>query len=283
MTEFNLYGLYTKDNPEIRYIGITTKTIKQRLTGHRSASRNPKNTYKVVQWIRSHGAENIEIKLLNTFNNIEELKDAEIETIKSMKIQGFNLLNHTDGGDGVLGLPAWNKGVPMSEEQKELLREANVGKVLSDEHKDKIRENTQKYFDENGHKSVYEFWVIKYGKDEADRMKLEWFKKRSASLSGEGNPMYGRKGESAPAYGRVGEKHPMFGKHHSDEAKKIMGDKLRGRKNSLEVRVRKSKAQHVSFHFNRGLEKSSCVWCNDSTIEQEIIRRSALEDANNMG
>ena len=31
-------------------------------------------------------------------------------------------------------------------------------------------------------------------------------------LTGERNPMYGRRGERAPAYGRTGNKHPMFGR-----------------------------------------------------------------------
>jgi hypothetical protein len=32
-----------------------------------------------------------------------------------------------------------------------------------------------------------------------------------ANVSGENNPMYGRKGETAPAFGRTGDKHPMYG------------------------------------------------------------------------
>ena len=43
-------------------------------------------------------------------------------------------------------------------------------------------------------------------------MTLEVRSKISASLTGEKNPMYGKRGELATCYGRCGELHPMYGK-----------------------------------------------------------------------
>ena len=279
---YSLYYLKNIDSDEIRYVGITTGTLKKRLSGHLHASTKDSNTYPVVQWIRKHGKENIEIVLSKEFETHEELLQAEIDTIKKLRNEGLDLLNRTDGGEGRLGSTAWNKGIPMSEEQKELLRKINTGRVLTDSQKDAIRGGVEKHFSENGHKSIYDYWEDSYGTDEANRMRQEMFEKRSASLSGEGNPMYGRRGESAPCFGRVGEKHPMFGKHHSNEAKKKIGDAFRGKKLSIEVKVNMSKAQHKRAHSDKGLEKPSCVWCNGSTVEQEITRRRSLEDDINL-
>lgn len=40
--------------------------------------------------------------------------------------------------------------------------------------------------------SVYDIWVKKYGKEKADQLRIEKFNKASASLSGKNNPMYGK-------------------------------------------------------------------------------------------
>lgn len=214
-----------------------------------------------MHWIRKHGEGNIEIVLLNTYKSEEDLKQAEIDTIRNYRTLGFSLLNVSDGGD---------------------LGNNLKGRILPAKQKKAIKEGVIKHFSENKQKSVYEYWISHYGKEEADKMKQEWFKRRSASFSGEGNPMYGRRGESAPCFGRVGEKHPMFGKHHSNEAKKKIGDAFRGKKLSIEVKVNMSKAQHKRAHSDKGLEKPSCVWCNGSTVEQEITRRRSLEDDINL-
>jgi hypothetical protein len=106
-------------------------------------------------------------------------------------------LNHRDGGDGFNGIkgelhpnygkPAWNRGVPMSDDQKSLISLARTGKPI-------------------------------HSVDQ----KLKWSEERS----GPGNPMYGKRGEDHPAFGYKmsdegktfrsvrfsGEGNPMYGK-----------------------------------------------------------------------
>jgi len=71
-----------------------------------------------------------------------------------------------------------NFGVPMSEEQKKKLR--RNAKVL------KGKDNY------SYGKSVYDWWLEKYGKDIADEKMVATKKKWSISSSGEKNPMYGK-------------------------------------------------------------------------------------------
>ena len=68
---------------------------------------------------------------------------------------------------------------------------------LSKEELKERNEKTSHYGKSNGMygKSVYDVWLEKYGKEEADRRKEEMRRKKSEKLSGKNNPMYGK---SAP-------------------------------------------------------------------------------------
>ena len=82
------------------------------------------------------------------------------ETIRkeySSKISGKNHWNY--------GKPSWNKGIPLSDEQKEKLRKALTGRHLKESTKEKLR-----------------------GKTHTD----EWKKKMSEKMSGKNNPFYGK-------------------------------------------------------------------------------------------
>ena len=74
---------------------------------------------------------------------IDEADAFEMETLLiwyyGRKDIGTGILrNLTDGGEGPAGAKAWNRGVPPSKETREKLRNANLGKVQSTEHKAKI-------------------------------------------------------------------------------------------------------------------------------------------------
>jgi hypothetical protein len=100
----------------------------------------------------------------------------------------------------------------MSEIGKTLVGEKNpfYGKHHTDEAKCKIAENadrtiykTDKFKQKMSDltlgeknpmagKTVYGVWVDKYGKEEADRLRVVKYEKASGSLSGSNNPMYGK-------------------------------------------------------------------------------------------
>ena len=73
------------------------------------------------------------------------------------KISGKNHWNY--------GKPPWNKGIPLSDEQKEKLRKALTGRHLKESTKEKLR-----------------------GKTHTD----EWKEKMSEKMSGKNNPFYGK-------------------------------------------------------------------------------------------
>jgi hypothetical protein len=128
---------------------------------------------------------------------------------------------------------------------------------------------------------VYDFWLEKYGKEEADRRKEEVSKKKSAKQSGSGNPMYGRSGQDAPCYGRVGDLHPMFGTHHSEEAKAKISAATKGRPKSELTKIRMSYANHIRFHSSK--VKDTCKWCLGADLQEEIQKREQELNGTNVG
>lgn len=101
MEKSKLYVLQHPDTLEIRYAGITMKSLSERLNKHLLDVKN--RTYKSpkkVQWIESILSQNKLplISLIKEFDTIEECKKAEIEYIKNYS-QLYNLVNNSIGGE----------------------------------------------------------------------------------------------------------------------------------------------------------------------------------------
>lgn len=122
-----LYVLYSTGEFKIRYVGITTKSLKIRLNGH--LKENCKS-YK-YRWMHSQLQKGfqIRIKKVKVFNTIEELKLGEKKLIKFLKSKNYNLVNGTDGGDGVLN---------PSQEIREAKRKRMSNRIVSEETKKKL-------------------------------------------------------------------------------------------------------------------------------------------------
>ena len=106
--------VYTLSDPRtnlIKYIGITCKTLTQRLSGH--CAEKKFNTKK-VNWVQSLRKDNLKpiIMELDCFETYEEALYFEQYWIAQFKIWGFKLLNLTIGGEGAQG---W---VPTEEYRK---------------------------------------------------------------------------------------------------------------------------------------------------------------------
>lgn len=128
--------IYALLNPEgkIRYIGKTVYPLSRRLGGHLCNARKNIVGHR-CDWIRSL----LKIGKLPTIQLIGEIdgdgSKEEIAWIKYFKDEGVDLVNDTIGGKSpMLGKVAWNKGKHCSEETKQKLRLANIGKELSPEH-----------------------------------------------------------------------------------------------------------------------------------------------------
>lgn len=123
-----------------KYFGITSLTLNDRWRDGRGY-RKSRVFWRAIQKYTWDGFEHEVI-----YDNLteKEAKDKEIELIALYKTNcnryhnpsyGYNL---TDGGDGTTGFKPWNYGIPLSDKQKEQVRQAHLGKPLSAEHRKKL-------------------------------------------------------------------------------------------------------------------------------------------------
>lgn len=163
-----IYALCDPKTNSIRYIGKSIRP-KERYTNH--LNDNSK-THK-VNWINSLKSKGLKptMIILQTLAENEDWQQAERDWIKRAKENGWNLVNSTDGGDGVLNvsgegkermLKAWkgrkhkpetleklsasSKGRVKSEKSKLILSEKMVGREIT--WKDKLKEAVRKFTDD---------------------------------------------------------------------------------------------------------------------------------------
>jgi len=101
-----IYGLVDPRFGVVRYVGFTSKTLKQRTVRHIQESVAPRSShYRKSRWIVSIMSEGIEptAVLLEEVPPDADWQEAERRWIKYYRDRGNDLCNHTDGGDGVLG------------------------------------------------------------------------------------------------------------------------------------------------------------------------------------
>ena len=97
-----VYYLQDPITKEIRYVGVTTQTLNNRLSGHIYDAKNKKGRH-VLHWIASI----LEQGLKPEIHLIEECDDSiwqdrEMYWIKEYKDRGYNLTNIDKGGNGVV-------------------------------------------------------------------------------------------------------------------------------------------------------------------------------------
>lgn len=100
LINYKIYGLKIKGCDDIRYIGQTKQSLSRRFSNHICDFRN--NTKK-TNWIRKY-RNDIEIILIEDgIKTLEECNNREIFYIKYYRGIGYNLINLTDGGYGLVG------------------------------------------------------------------------------------------------------------------------------------------------------------------------------------
>lgn len=116
-----VYGL-CGDDGELRYVGQTSRSSKQRLTQHLSYAKMNKMT-AVHKWIVSRlgAGDTIHIVILASDAVWNE---TEKQVIAFHRASGSKLLNHTDGGEGTLGFHHSGRKRPDLAERNK----ANIGK-----------------------------------------------------------------------------------------------------------------------------------------------------------
>jgi group I intron endonuclease len=130
-----LYCLKCPYTLEIRYIGITNKDLKGRLSRHIHESKYRDNHKS--NWIRKLMSDNKIpiIELIIDGLEYEESLNIEIEYIKKYRDMGFNLVNISDGGDFNPSklqsvrdkISKKLTGIKRSDETKQKLRISHIG------------------------------------------------------------------------------------------------------------------------------------------------------------
>lgn len=147
-----IYGLHTGDY-DFRYIGKSVGARK-RFSDHKYQAKAGA-TYPVHQWMRKHGVDNIQMTVIETFTDedIDQIDEREVFHIAQARTYYGQNLNIAEGGGGMTGFKhseetkkRWsetragvapvNKGIPMSEDQRQKLKVARNNRApMSDNQK----------------------------------------------------------------------------------------------------------------------------------------------------
>lgn len=103
-----MYKIYTLADPrtnEIRYVGLTCKTLASRRSSHLTDARNLSKKNHRTHWLRSLLKQQLKpvIELLDEASSYDDLIKLEIYWISQLKAWNFRLINETDGGEGSVG------------------------------------------------------------------------------------------------------------------------------------------------------------------------------------
>ena len=176
-----VYALVDSRSPEeIRYIGITNNP-KARLSLH--LSQAPKEGWKKSRWIGSvidaDGA--VLMGIIATGLSQDDAMAMEVELIAEHRNNGVQLMNLTDGGDGVKGQvqsaetrakkSAALTGKPKSPEAVAKQAEAVRGRKLSDEQRAKMSASHLKRYEDPAAREVQRQGTLKRFENPIEREK----------------------------------------------------------------------------------------------------------------
>lgn len=148
-----IYTLASSEDGIVRYIGQTTGRLDKRLIHHHYDAKKLSAIHK-SNWIRSVIRSGHTI-VISAIEEQAEWGAAERRWIEEFRERGFDLVNTTDGGEGVVGYvrnAEWRarrsalmtgrasplKGTKMSDEQRAKISAAQVGRVITPEQRAKI-------------------------------------------------------------------------------------------------------------------------------------------------
>lgn len=95
-----VYALHLGDG-QYRYVGLTRCGARERLRVHRKHARRGVLDLPVYRWMRKHGAETIQMDVLQAVATPAELNACEMRWIATLAAAGHDLLNCTAGGSGL--------------------------------------------------------------------------------------------------------------------------------------------------------------------------------------
>lgn len=129
-----VYALYV-DLGVYRYVGATTRSLRDRLWVHRSCAvgwSNGSSSQEVYKWMWDVGARNVQIELLEEVHDLALLGERELAWITRLRTEGHELVN-------MVQMPHSSRRHPggvrrqMSPESKEKNRLAHIGRKMTPE------------------------------------------------------------------------------------------------------------------------------------------------------
>lgn len=136
-----IYGLVDPISNKIRYIGFTSYPLQRRLSKHISESKNARLKTHKARWIRTLLVKKLKptiVPLLETTR--DKCCQDEKSTIKEFLSKGFDLVNQTHGGEGMVsreGLLIASEKRKVSTNNYEHLRKYQI--PLDDAAKERLR------------------------------------------------------------------------------------------------------------------------------------------------
>ncbi len=111
---------------QMKYVGQTTRTLKQRKSSHLSSSKKG-STYYLHRAIRKYGAENFKWEVIYNASSEEELNEKETFFIKEYNTNSQDGYNLTEGGRGIRG---WKHSELTKEKIKQCAIKNNSAQYL---------------------------------------------------------------------------------------------------------------------------------------------------------
>lgn len=145
-TKIKIYYLKDPESLKIRYVGMTSKSLEYRLKKHIENAKYTKHNKHLCNWINKLLKNNLKpiIELIEEVN-FDIWQQKEIYYISIYP----NLLNFTKGGEGTFGykhteetkevMRALKIGIKPSKETLEKRSKALKGRIVTEEHREKIR------------------------------------------------------------------------------------------------------------------------------------------------
>ena len=130
-----IYGLHDASTPDrIRYVGLTTKGVRTRLSQHIcDATRRAR--LPVHRWVAKH-RHSVVATVLDVAESPADLPDLEREWIAMFRDSGVDLLNLTDGGEGM-------RGYQPTAETRAKLAAARMGYIHRAETREKMSDSAR--------------------------------------------------------------------------------------------------------------------------------------------
>lgn len=148
MQTTNIYVLIDPETDEVRYVG-KANNISERYKAHLNRARKHQTHKK--NWI--DGLRNKGLKPIIVVIDVVPANNWafwEKYWIGQMKVWGFNLVNHTEGGDGCTfgnqtsfkrGSTPWNKGGHHSEQSRVKMKLSQKNKIIREKTKEKMSQS----------------------------------------------------------------------------------------------------------------------------------------------